>query len=133
MASAQSALDQGDTSVAALGWLTVQDGRVVDMDLAKYAAWAGRLKATPAFDKFDLSSGENDEFADSANAPKHFTAFSFQRSDKNGPMADASILRLMNQNAGYDVDFAAPWGKGHAGDYDLTELFDWADRLCQAR
>ena len=100
------------------------------------------------------------------------TAFSFQRSDKNGPMADASILRLMNpmnyigskeatvaphwrirhgakdrdtslaipallarklQNAGYDVDFAAPWGKGHAGDYDLTELFDWADRLCQAR
>ena len=172
MASAQSALDQGDTSVAALDWLTVQDGRIVDMDLAKYAAWAGRLKATPAFDKFDLSSGENDEFADSANAPKHFTAFSFQRSDKNGPMADASILRLMNpmnyigskeatvaphwrirhgakdrdtslaipallarklQNAGYDVDFAAPWGKGHAGDYDLTELFDWADHICQAR
>ena len=170
MASAQGALDGGDTTVTGLDWLTVQDGKVVQMDRAKYAAWATRLKATPAFDKFDLSSGENDEFADSANTPKHFTAFSAQRSDKDGAMADAALIRLMNpmdfigsktatvaphwrirhgakdrdtclaipallalslQNAGYDVDFAAPWGKGHAGDYDLDELFDWADSLCK--
>ena len=170
MASAQSALDSGDASVSSLDWLTVQDGKVVAMDLSKYAAWAERLKATPAFDKFDLSSGENDEFADSANTPKHFTAFSAARSDKGGSMADAATIRLMNpmnyigsasatvaphwrirhgakdrdtclaipallaldlQNAGYDVDFAAPWGKGHAGDYDLEELFDWADGICK--
>ena len=170
MASAQSALDGGDTTVADLDWLTVQDGQVLAMDRAKYAAWATRLKATPAFDKFDLSSGENDEFADKANTPKHFTAFSAARSDKGGAMADAATIRLMNpmafigsntatvaphwrirhgakdrdtslaipallalalQNAGYDVDFAAPWGKGHAGDYDLDELFDWADSICK--
>jgi len=170
IASAQDALDGGDTSVQTLDWLTVQDGKITDMDLSKYAAWAGRLKATPAFDKFDLSSGENDEFADSANIPKHFTAFSEARSDKNGSMADQKIIHLLNpmdfignktatvaphwrirhgakdrdtclaipallalklQCAGYEVNFAAPWGKGHAGDYDLDELFDWADAICK--
>ena len=29
--------------------------------------------------------------------------------------------------------FASPWGKGHAGDYDLMELFDWIDGICQRK
>ena len=169
-ASAQKALTSGNTSVQTLDWLTVKQGQVTAVDLSKYAVWAGRLKATPAFDKFDLSSGENDEFADRTNQPKHFTAFSYQHSDKQGALADATTIRLLNpmqyigttgvtvaphwrirhgakdrdtclaipallalklQNAGYDVDFAAPWGQGHAGDYDLKELFDWTDNLCK--
>ena len=26
----------------------------------------------------------------------------------------------------------AAWGQGHAGDYDLPELFDWIDAICQS-
>ena len=53
--------------------------------------------------------------------------------DRDTSLAIPALLARKLQNAGYDVDFAAPWGKGHAGDYDLTELFDWADHICQAR
>lgn len=170
-ASAQSALDAGE-DLSSLDWLTIENGMVKDVDLAKYAAWATRLKAAPAFDKFDLSSAENDEFGTADNTPRHFTGFSLTRDKKLGatmatwddirrmnPMyfigqkgvtvaphwrirhgakdrdtclAIPAILALTLQNNGYDVDFASPWGKGHAGDYDLTELFDWVDSLCKA-
>lgn len=170
-ASAQSALDAGE-DLSSLDWLTIENGMVKDVDLAKYAAWATRLKAAPAFDKFDLSSAENDEFGTADNTPRHFTGFSLTRDKKLGatmatwddirrmnPMyfigqkgvtvaphwrirhgakdrdtclAIPAILALTLQNNGYDVDFASPWGKGHAGDYDLTELFDWVDGLCKA-
>ena len=170
-ASAQSALDAGE-DLSSLDWLIIENGLVKDVDLAKYAAWATRLKAAPAFDKFDLSSGENDEFGTSDNTPRHFTGFSLTRDKKMGAtmatwddirrmnplcfigqkgvtvaphwrirhgakdrdtcLAIPAILALTLQNNGYDVDFSSPWGKGHAGDYDLTELFDWADGLCKA-
>ena len=35
------------------------------------------------------------------------------------------MLALKVQEAGKDVDFATVWGKGHAGDYDLDDLFAW--------
>lgn len=170
-ASAQSALDAGE-DLSALDWLTIENGMVKDVDLAKYAAWATRLKAAPAFDKFDRSSAENDEFGTTDNTPRHFTGFSLTRDKKMGatmatwddvrrmnPMyfigqqgvtiaphwrirhgakdrdtslAVPALLALKLQDSGYDVDFASPWGKGHAGDYDLAELFDWADGICKA-
>lgn len=171
-ASAQTALDAGE-DLSDLGWLTIEDGNVKDVDLAGYAAWATRLKAAPAFDKFDLSSGENDEFGTSDNTPRHFTGFSLTRDttpgatmatwddirrmnplyfigkkgvtvaphwrirhgakDRDTALAVPAILALSLVDHGYDVDFASPWGKGHAGDYDLTELFDWADGICKAK
>lgn len=171
-ASAQTALDAGE-DLSDLGWLTIEDGNVKDVDLAGYAAWATRLKAAPAFDKFDLSSGENDEFGTSDNTPRHFTGFSLTRDttpgatmatwddirrmnplyfigkkgvtvaphwrirhgakDRDTALAIPAILALSLMDHGYDVDFASPWGKGHAGDYDLTELFDWADGICKAK
>lgn len=170
-ASAQSALDAGE-DLSALDWLTIENGMVKDVDLAKYAAWATRLKATPAFDKFDRSSGENDEFGTTDNTPRHFTGFSLTRDkeagatmatwddvrrmnpmyfigqqgvtiaphwrirhgakDRDTSLAVPALLALKLQDSGYDVDFASPWGKGHAGDYDLAELFDWADGICKA-
>lgn len=170
-ASAQSALDAGE-DLSALDWLTIENGMVKDVDLAKYAAWATRLKAAPAFDKFDRSSAENDEFGTTDNTPRHFTGFSLTRDkeagatmatwddvrrmnpmyfigqqdvtvaphwrirhgakDRDTSLAVPALLALKLQDSGYDVDFASPWGKGHAGDYDLTELFDWADGLCKA-
>ena len=170
-ASAQSALDAGE-DLSALDWLTIENGMVKDVDLAKYAAWATRLKAAPAFDKFDRSSGENDEFGTTDNTPRHFTGFSLTRDkeagatmatwddvrrmnpmyfigqqgvtiaphwrirhgakDRDTSLAVPALLALKLQDSGYDVDFASPWGKGHAGDYDLAELFDWADGICKA-
>jgi hypothetical protein len=35
--------------------------------------------------------------------------------------------KLMNQ--GYDVDFALPWNRGHEGDYNLNDLFNWIKSL----
>ena len=145
---------------------------VKDVDLAKYAAWATRLKAAPAFDKFDRSSAENDEFGTTDNTPRHFTGFSLTRDkeagatmatwddvrrmnpmyfigqqdvtvaphwrirhgakDRDTSLAVPALLALKLQDSGYDVDFASPWGKGHAGDYDLDALFSWADSLCKA-
>ena len=43
-----------------------------------------------------------------------------------------AILALKLQEQGKDVYFAAAWGQGHAGDYDLPELFDWIDAICQS-
>lgn len=170
-ASAQSALDAGE-DLSSLDWLTIEDGMVKDVDLAKYAAWATRLKAAPAFDKFDRSAPENDEFGTTDNTPRHFTGFSLTRDkeagatmatwddvrrmnpmyfigqqgvtiaphwrirhgakDRDTSMAVPALLALKLQDSGYDVDFASPWGKGHAGDYDLADLFDWADGICKA-
>ena len=44
MASAQKALDSG-IDLSSKSWLTIQDGKVVDMDLAGYARDVNRLKA----------------------------------------------------------------------------------------
>ena len=168
-ASAQSAVD-GKMPLDGADWFTVKDGKVTDIDLAKYAVWATRLKAAPAFDRFDRSSGENDVFGTEDNTPRHFTDFSRQYDTTHGDLAPDTDIRRMNpmnyigtagvrtaphfrirhgakdrdtsvavpailalrlQNAGVAVDFSAPWGRGHSGDYDLKELFDWIDRICK--
>ena len=48
--------------------------------------------------------------------------------DRDTSFAVPLILALTLENAGYDVDFAFPWGLPHSGDYDLEELFAWIDR-----
>ena len=167
MEGAQKVLDAG-TDLSRIDWLKIRDGKVVSMDLAKYAVYATRLKPVPAFDRLGGSSGENDEFGTETNQPRHFSTFGFQnRTDKN-PMAPAEAIRMLSpleyigkapvtlaehwrirhgevdrdtalpvpailalklQEAGKDVDFATVWGKGHAGDYDLEDLFAWMDRI----
>ena len=168
LASANNALQQG-RDVSKLNWLTLENGRAVSMDLAKYAVYATRLKAVPAFDALDLSSGENNLFGTATENNRHFTKFAAQYGDP-APLADAQLLKMMNPlnyigsaatarywrirhgavdrdtslavplilatklaNYGARVDFASPWGKGHAGDYDLPELFAWADQISKTK
>lgn len=95
IASAQEALERGE-DLSSLDWLTVQEGRVVDMDLSKYALWATRMKAAPAFDSLDNSSGENSEFGTAAIDSQHFTEFSERRSLVPATMAKAEIVKIMN-------------------------------------
>lgn len=51
--------------------------------------------------------------------------------DRDTAPAIPAILAVRLANCGCEVDFAAPWGVGHAGDYDLEELFDWVDGICK--
>ncbi len=51
--------------------------------------------------------------------------------DRDTALAIPAILALKLQNNGVEVDFFSPWGIGHAGDYDLPELFDWIDSVCK--
>ena len=165
--SAQAALDSGE-DLSGVNWVKISGGKVVDVDLKKYPAAATRMKAAPAFDKMDLSSAENDEFATADNSPRHFNKI--VQKNYGGATADADLIKIMNplnfigradvnvaehfrirhgavdrdtalavpailalklQNSGVDVNFFSPWGKGHAGDYDLDELFNWIDSICQ--
>ena len=168
LTAANNALQHGQ-DLSRLDWLIFKDGRATGMDLPKYAVYATRLKAVPAFDALNLSSGENNLFGTTTENNRHFTLFSTQYGEA-GAMADAQIIKLMNPmnyigkaatakywrirhgaldrdtslavplllatklaNNGAQVDFAVPWGKGHAGDYDLPELFAWADQISHAK
>lgn len=51
--------------------------------------------------------------------------------DNNTSLAIPLLLAVKLQNSGYPADFAVPWGIGHAGDYDLDELFAWVDQICR--
>lgn len=73
------------------------------MNLAKYAICATRLKATPAFDKFDLSSVENDKFAVVQNTPRYFTTFTVQHSDKNVQLTNQEAFRSVRTLTQVDI------------------------------
>lgn len=49
--------------------------------------------------------------------------------DRDTSLAIPVILGTKLSSSGYDVDLALPWNVPHSGDYDLTELFAWMDRV----
>ncbi|GAA2554930.1 hypothetical protein GCM10010435_26810 [Winogradskya consettensis] len=56
-----------------------------------------RKKAQPAFDAFDLSAGENNEFGSATTDTRHFTEFSLKNdtSGKSGTALDSDIPQLL--------------------------------------
>ena len=78
--SAQDAIDTGDTTVLKTPWLTISNGMAVHMDFPKYIKAVKRLKAVPAFDAFDMTTGENNEFGTYDIANKHFTRYALEHS-----------------------------------------------------
>jgi hypothetical protein len=50
--------------------------------------------------------------------------------DRDTSLAISSMLVLKLLEQGCSVDYGAPWGVPHAGDYDLDALFAWIDRVC---
>ena len=216
--SAQDAIDTGE-DVSKTPWLTVSDGTAVHMDFDKYIATVTRLKGVPAFDAFDMATGENNEFGTYDISNKHFTRYALEHSqlvtvpkleeekelakekvrqynlaypvekwqlrkanlkeqmekdklDLSQYIADGQIIKMMNpiryignpevqtaphwrirhgaldrdtalaipailavklKNSGKYVDFKVAWGYGHAGDYDLPDLFAWTDRICKIK
>lgn len=61
---------------------------------------------------------------------KHFR-IRYGAIDRDTALAIPAILALSIQNQGIDVNFYSPWNRGHSGDYDLTELFQWMDGICK--
>lgn len=51
--------------------------------------------------------------------------------DRDTALAVPAILALTLQNNGVNVNFFVPFGRGHGGDYDMPELFDWIDSICK--
>jgi hypothetical protein len=94
MASAQDALDTRN-DLSKLNWLTIKDRKVIAMDIRKYAVFATRMKATPAFDGFDLSNAENGLFGTKDTDALHFTEYSAKHG-KNAPIADKEIIKMVN-------------------------------------
>ena len=77
--AAQQALDNG-IDLGNQAWLTISGGRVIYADLGLYARTVKRIKGTPAFDAFDLGTGENQEFGSPVTDKRHFTWYSLQQS-----------------------------------------------------
>ena len=182
--SANKALAEGKDISEFKKAFTIENGKVVAVDLDVYTHIGDRMKSPPAFDSLDASSGENNLFGDKKTNNKNFTKFSFDIANKEAieyyqkgkfndksikivipKMADKAIIKMMNpmnyiesaptkywrirhgaidkdtslaipailaiklKNSGKIVDFAAPWGQGHGGDYDLDELFNWIDTI----
>ena len=95
LASAQKALEQG-ADLHGLTWLTVVSGRVTQLDFPAYVRYVKWMKATPAFDGVDLSSGENEEFGTGKVKAQHFTEFSYQHSNVGGSLAEPGLIKMMN-------------------------------------
>lgn len=51
--------------------------------------------------------------------------------DRDTSLAVSSILTLLLQEQGAEVDYQSPWETPHSGDYDLDALFAWIDRICR--
>lgn len=148
-------------------YITIKEGKVVDIDWNGFVKAITRMKPAPAFDSLDLGSPENEEFGDENVFAKHFTTFSYENSEVNGAVCDDAVVKMLNatryigkadtakywrirhgsfdrdtslaiptilalllQNNGYEVDYHLPWGIPHSGDYDFPELFSWIDEIC---
>ena len=77
--AAQNAIDTGE-DISKTPWVTVSEGMAVHMDFDKYIAAVKRLKGVPAFDAFNMTTGENNEFGSYDIPNKHFTRYALEHS-----------------------------------------------------
>ncbi|MBR1757382.1 MAG: alpha/beta hydrolase [Lachnospiraceae bacterium] len=77
-------------------YLTVENGKVVDLDWDRFVTKITRMKTTPAFDAVDLNSPENEEFGDENVFARHFTEFSQAHDTAGGEKASDEMIRLLN-------------------------------------
>ena len=89
--SAQKALSQG-VDLSTYPWIKIEKETVKSVDFDAYAKAVMRMKTPPAFDAFDLSSGENELFGTATVKAQHFTNYSA----KQGAQADPAIVKRMN-------------------------------------
>lgn len=93
--SAKDAAAAGE-SIEDCGWLLSREGEVVAMDYQNYIKYRTRMKDTPAFDKFNLTTPENELFGSEMVERRHFTEYSCSNSCSNGKMAEPMQIKMMN-------------------------------------
>lgn len=67
------------------------------------------------------------------NSPTQHWRIRAGTSDRDTSLAISAILSISLKMDGKNVDYATPWGVGHGGDYDLDELFEWADSISKSQ
>lgn len=102
--------------------LSYDKNDVVNVNLEQFVTNKKRMKSPPAFDAFDLSSGENDEFRTETIQAQHFTPFSLKNSTVKGSMADKETIKLLNAMNYLENAKAAQYWRIRAGyeDYDTS-------------
>lgn len=95
MDSARTAMDAGE-DVSDKAWLTIEDGRIKDMDFFGYVSDITRMKTAPAFDDLSMTSPENDLFGSETVNCRHFTNYSSENTVVSGTMAPTQVIRMMN-------------------------------------
>ncbi|WP_425494623.1 subtype B tannase [Luteolibacter pohnpeiensis] len=96
------------------------------------------------FTEFSKDTGENHAMAEPAvikmmnpmnyigadgTATAHFWRIRHGTMDRDTSLAIPVMLAAKLLNNGNEADFSMPWNQGHAGDYDLDELFAWMARI----
>ncbi|EXI62112.1 hypothetical protein MHD_01675 [Mannheimia granulomatis] len=71
-------------------------------------------------------------YLDNPNAAEHWR-IRVGMEDRDTSHAISAILAIKLQMAGKNVSYETPWGIGHKGDYDLNELFQWADGIIKGK
>lgn len=71
-------------------------------------------------------------YLDNPNAAEHWR-IRVGTADRDTSLAISAILAIKLQMAGKNVSYETPWAVGHSGDYDLDELFKWADSIVKGK
>jgi len=95
LASAQKAIQSGN-DLSSFKWLTIENGKVTDLDFDAYVRYMQRQKTPPAFDALDLSTPETQEFGTDKTDKQHFTKFSMEHSATASTIADEKTIKMMN-------------------------------------
>ncbi|GAB1672720.1 Uncharacterised protein [Mannheimia haemolytica] len=71
-------------------------------------------------------------YLDNPNAAEHWR-IRVGTADRDTSLAISAILAIKLQMAGKNVNYETPWNVPHSGDYDVNELFLWADELVKGK
>lgn len=93
--SADEAMKAGE-NLENCGWLLSHEGEVIALDYEMYIDYRTRMKDTPAFDKFTLTTAENELFGSKTEERRHFTGYAMEHSRANGTMAEVLQIKMMN-------------------------------------
>ena len=77
-------------------FITMENGKVADIDFEAYVRDITRMKTAPAFDDLALCSPENDLFGSGEVNCRHFTAYSAANSECGGEIAEDAVIKMMN-------------------------------------
>ena len=93
--SAETAKKEG-IDMSKYDFLVYSEGKIIDIDFHKYLKYLKREKTPPAFDALDLSAPENELFGNNAVERKHFTPFSFYKTEIPSVLADPATIKQLN-------------------------------------